>query len=31
MGTIHRAKLNRGDLALWDGTTKTVSRSEGTP
>lgn len=30
MGTIHRAKINRADLALWDGGTKTTTRTDAT-
>ena len=30
MGTIQRAKINRADLALWDGGTKTTTRPDAT-
>ena len=30
MGTIQRAKINRADLALWDGGTKTTTRPDVT-
>jgi hypothetical protein len=30
MGVIQRGKINRADLALWDGGTKTVTRPDAT-
>jgi len=30
MGTIQRGKINRADLALWDGGTKTTTRPDST-
>jgi len=30
LGTIQRAKINRADQALWDGGTKTTTRTDAT-
>ena len=30
MGAIQRAKINRADLGLWDGGTKTITRPDAT-